>query len=259
MPPLPASSAITWLRRATTRAASSRRGRRRRGRRRSRPGSDRGPRRARPRGRARARPGRPSPRRGRAGPPRRGSAPSALALRISVREKSSGGRAPPRIRRLRGEGWGASSSSLPIPAHWEPWPRKTKAGLPLWAAPSQRRVGLAVAERAEAVSISSRSSRPPGPGAEGWRGMDQGVGEVGGVQLGVIARWAPRRSAWACRAASALAERRIGTRAGRLGRGLAPPPGRCLLEDQVRVRAADPEEEMPARRRGRCAARPSAQ
>ena len=274
MPPCPDSACDALLRNATTRARVLERQR----------AGDARRRRSRPASARRRRPGRP------VRPPQAASdtitansagcttstrssdaAPARRGARRAATSRRSGASGDARTRRsARRTPADASSSSRPMPAHCEPWPGNTNATLPLAAGagprprrPSARRRPARPGRRA----ARRGPRRPPRPGGRTRPGGGQREADVGQVDIGLVRR--ARAAARPGRAAPSAvrADSTSGSTAGRRRADvLADSSGvRRLLEDHVRVGAADAERGHPGparapgrrpRRAARSAARP---
>ena len=142
----------------------------------------------------------------------------------------------------------AESSSRPaaIRAHWEPWPGKTKASLEPGRPGLWRRLGARCPGRGRRAPPRARrvGADDHGPVSQGGSGGDQGVGDVGGVGVGLL-DVGGEASAVSARAPPVLSPR--APRGSGRGRALLVSLGGlrvllwCLLEDQVGVGAADAE------------------
>ena len=164
-------------------------------------------------------PARPSPRRGRAGPPPPARARALLARRAapsSTRQSRCGSSAAAHARISAANTGERSSSSSAIRGHWPPWPGKTNTGAPpsaLSTTPSTRRgEGLPSAR----LASPSRRSSPPSPiTTPRWSravrvvASDQPTSSAGNSSCSE--RWAISRVAPSRSAGTVLAERTKGT------------------------------------------------
>ena len=252
MPPRPAIFAIARPRTADQRPRRRARARRRCGRRRSRPASDR----RRLPGATPQRP--PEPRQGdhhreegrlddvEALEPRR---PRRSAQDLAPATTRRGARAPLARAHLPARRPGeASSSSSAIPRRWEPWPGKRNTGRaragPRPPARPVRPPRRAPGRRARRAAPAALAADRHGAVLEARPGGGERVGDVERLEAGVLAQaggQAPRppraaRARFWPRAPAGGARRGLGP-----GAPLAARRSRRLLQDHVRVGAADAE------------------